>query len=94
MSCADKGRDPGIRLGSKLTISNASEVKNSIIGNATDGEIVVDASEVETIDLAGLQLLAAISLPRPGGPRRWLAASSEQVDAALRRAGFPAPTTH
>ena len=94
MGCAERGRSPDIRLGTAVNISNVSEVKKSIVENQCDREIVVDASGIETIDLAGLQLLTAIGVSKPGVPRRWLGACSEQVDAAIRRAGFPAPTGH
>jgi hypothetical protein len=94
MSCANQVQNPDIRLGSTIVIATISAVKSSIVEKRCGDEIVVDASEVETIDLAGLQLIAAIGVNAPGNPRRRIGARSQQLDAAMSRAGFPASMTH
>ncbi len=49
-----------VKLGASLTLATAGDVKDALAAAvAGDGKITVDASAVEEIDLAGLQLICA-----------------------------------
>ena len=49
-----------LKLGASLTLANAGEIRETLVAAVAGGDkITVDASAVEEVDLAGLQLICA-----------------------------------
>lgn len=75
-----------VKLPSGLQIRNAGEVANLLRAALGSRDLRLDASDVSTVDTAGVQLLVAAiaSARRAGAKHEWLAASPALRDAARR----------
>ncbi len=81
-----------LKLHDKLTIASADELKATLVA-ALDGggDILLDATAVEQIDLTGLQLLFAAHKTAVRNGKTFAfaeGAASEVIDLAALRAGF------
>ena len=81
-----------VKLESRLTIAEAAEARNALLAALADPDgIEIDASDVEVVDVAGLQVLVAA---RRSADRAGVAfgvapgTTTEVIDEAARRAGF------
>ena len=80
-----------LKLGSRLTLANAIEVKQSMLGAlSAGGDLTLDAGDLTDVDVAGLQLLCATHrLAVAKGQRVTFAGGSPKgVAAAAASAGF------
>lgn len=77
----------------ELVIATVDDARRNLLARKIDGGAMIDASQVESIDLAGLQLLVAIA-DQAGARGNGFVAVSPQVEAAMRRAGIRLPATN
>ena len=76
-----------------MTISNVGAMKRAFLEAVPGSRGDIDAGQVETIDLAGIQLIIALLGRATDGGLPRLSALSDAVAQAFRRAGAPLPQT-
>lgn len=70
----ETGNEPvNITLDPVITLTEVSQLKDSLLGHIGASEIHIDVSKVEHIDTAGMQLLLAFSkaIQKKGGKLSW-----------------------
>jgi len=90
MTIATAADEARIFLPKELAIGTVKAVRRDLVSKGIDAAAAIDASPVENIDLAGLQLLVALA-NRDEALSPGLVGCSSQVEAAMRRAGFHLP---
>ncbi|HEU0197821.1 MAG TPA: STAS domain-containing protein [Nevskiaceae bacterium] len=68
-------------LPARLTVAEAGALRDRVLPFVDADELTLDGSRVESVGIAGLQVLAALIKARGNRPTRWRAPSPTLLDA-------------
>lgn len=91
-------RDTVFKLPGNMTVAHAQALRDALLPLASEAQLTLDASAVDSVGIAGLQVLAALMRSRGERQTHWHAVSPTLLDAArvsglTQALALPPPTT-